>query len=87
MGRTFGLQRQQIGGREVENIHITRALVGRVLQHFKPYWVQWAIIFVCIVISVGLGLLPPLVVRAILDNAIPNKDTACSTCWQALLLA
>ncbi|NSW57300.1 MAG: ABC transporter ATP-binding protein [Armatimonadetes bacterium] len=54
---------------------ITRARLSRVAQHFKPYWLQWIAIILCIAATSGLGVLPPLCVRGILDNAIPDKDS------------
>lgn len=73
MDRTFGLHRQ-FGGAERPTVQITRVLVKRVLQHFKPYKWQWVVIFLCIAASAYLTALSPQVVRAILDNAIPRKD-------------
>lgn len=73
MNRTFGLQRDY-GNPQRPTVQITRALVKRVLQHFKPYRWQWAVIFVCIAASAYLTALSPQVVRAILDQAIPQKN-------------
>ncbi|MHB8993724.1 MAG: ABC transporter ATP-binding protein [Armatimonadota bacterium] len=78
MSRTFGLQRQEIGGPR-SDVRITRALVGRVLQHFKPYRWKWALIFVCIVIGALLNAVSPLIVRAIIDHAIPDKNVRLLT--------
>jgi ATP-binding cassette subfamily B protein len=74
VGRTFGLQREDLGGERVP-VHITRALIKRVLQHFKPYWLQWLVILICIAASAYLTALPPQAVRGILDHAIPEKNT------------
>ena len=74
MGRTFGLRRQATAGREHEPVKIDRARLRRVFRYFAPYWPQWIVIFVCIAATSGLGVLPPLCVRGILDNAIPDKD-------------
>ena len=53
---------------------LEREQLRRAIGYFAPYKVQWLIIFVCIALNAGLGILPPLVVRAILDKAIPLKD-------------
>lgn len=73
-GRTFGLQRQEMGEPDRPPVKVDRARLGRVARYFAPYWPQWIIIFLCIATTAGLGVLPPLCVRGILDHAIPGKD-------------
>ena len=73
MSRTFGLQRQEIGGTR-SDVQITRALVRRVLEHFRPYRWKWLLIFTCIVVGVVLNTISPQIVRAIIDHAIPEKN-------------
>lgn len=75
MQRTFGLHRQFGEEGERPERPITMAEVRRVFGYFLPYWVQWVIILLCIAATSGLGVLPPLCVRAIIDDAIPDKDT------------
>jgi ATP-binding cassette subfamily B protein len=73
MQRTFGLQSHaSAGGGPTEPI--TRARLGRVARYFRPYWLQWVAIFLCLGATAGLGVLPPLCVRGILDHAIPDKN-------------
>ncbi len=72
--RTFGLQRQDMGGPDQEPVKVDRARLGRVARYFAPYWPQWIVIFLCIAATAGLGVLPPLCVRGILDHAIPDQD-------------
>ena len=74
MQRTFGLHRQASAGNDGAPVKVTRAGLRRVARHFKPYWAQWLVILVCIAAAAVLGVLPPLCVRAILDQAIPDKD-------------
>ena len=74
MQRTFGLHRQPSAGNDGAPVKVTRAGLRRVARHFKPYWAQWLVILVCIAAAAVLGVLPPLCVRAILDQAIPDKD-------------
>jgi ATP-binding cassette subfamily B protein len=74
MGRTYGLQRQPMAGPDFVPLPITRARLGRVASYFRPYWIQWIVIVLCIAASSGLGVLPPLCVRGILDQAIPHKN-------------
>jgi ATP-binding cassette subfamily B protein len=51
-----------------------RAIVPRVVRYFKPYTRSWLLILLCIGASAVLSLLPPLLVREIIDVALPNKD-------------
>jgi len=51
-----------------------RVIVPRVLRYFKPYIWQWLVILVCILTSAGLNLLPPLLVREIIDVALPQGN-------------
>jgi len=74
MQRTFGLQRQASAGADGPPVPITRARLGRVARYFVPYWLQWVTILLCIAATSGLGVLPPLYVRGILDHAIPDKN-------------
>lgn len=75
MGRTYGFQRQFEGGdRPDGKIVIERAKPKRVAKYLAPYWKQWLVIFACVAAAAGLGVVPPLLVRTILDHAIPNRD-------------
>jgi len=74
MSRTFGMQKQPWGGGTDAPVKITKANLKRVAGYFKPYWREWSVIVVCIALMSGLGVLPPLLVRSILDDAIPGKD-------------
>ncbi len=72
MSRTFGLQHQFDDRRAP--VKIERARLRRVARCFAPYWRQWLLIFACVAATSALGVLPPLCVRGILDDAIPHKD-------------
>lgn len=54
---------------------VTRQLLLRVLSYSKPYTTQIIAMLFMILISTGLGLLTPLVLRDLIDNTIPNGDT------------
>jgi ATP-binding cassette subfamily B protein len=58
---------------------IDRALVRRVLSYARPYKAQVAIVLVTIVVISLLSLLPPLLMRALLDTAIPQGDLRMGT--------
>lgn len=79
MGRTFGLHHHHHhhidpDDESIRDQPVTRARLGRVLSYFKPYWAQWIAILLCIAATSGLGVLPPLLVRGILDQAIPERN-------------
>ena len=76
MPRTFGLQNRNVGGAPEDGkvVPLEREQIRRALGYFAPYKKQWWIIFACIALNAGLGILPPLVVRDILDNAIPHHN-------------
>lgn len=61
-------------GEEAEKVTITRERVRRIVGYFKPYWREAFAILGVIVVAALLGLLPPLLLRTLLDQAIPHKD-------------
>jgi len=57
-----------------EKPKITRSLLKRVLHYAAPYrWLMVAMLLL-ILASTGLGLLSPLIMRDMIDHAIPSKD-------------
>lgn len=75
MGRTFGLQRSGYRDNgDQEKIPLERRLLGRVVGYFAPYWRPSLIILACVAVVAALGLIPPLLVRAILDQALPSGN-------------
>ncbi len=75
MGRTYGFQRQFEGGDgPTGKITIVRARPKRVARYLAPYWKHWLVIFTCVAATAALGVVPPLLVRAILDHAIPDRN-------------
>ncbi len=58
-----------------EKPKITIQLLKRVLQYAKPYKRQLLGVLVLILAHTGLQLLTPLVLRDLIDNTIPAKDT------------
>jgi len=75
LARTYGLHRhftkEGFDGRPPE---INRAGLKRIGEYFRPYWFQWSLILLCIIVAAGLNVLPPFCVALILDRAIPNED-------------
>ncbi len=53
---------------------IDRALLRRVWSYGRPYLPSLIGILATILIISGLGVVPPILIRQLLDEAIPNKD-------------
>jgi ATP-binding cassette subfamily B protein len=49
---------------------ISRGLILRVLAYAKPYWGQLLTMLLMILVTTGIGLLTPLIVRDMLDNVL-----------------
>jgi ATP-binding cassette subfamily B protein len=49
-------------------------LLKRILSYFKPYRWPLVLAILIILIQTSLSLVPPLVLRSIVDEAFPNKD-------------
>ncbi len=57
-----------------EKPRITRALLKRVLYYAKPYRRLMVGMLLLILAGTGLGLLSPLIMRNLIDQAIPSRD-------------
>lgn len=55
---------------------VSRSLLQRVWHFARPYTKQVLLLLVTIFIITGLSLLPPLLIRDLLDNAIPNRNVS-----------
>jgi ATP-binding cassette subfamily B protein len=61
-------------GEQAERATVSRAQLARIVGWFRPYWREAAAILVVIACAAMLGLLSPLLLRQVLDVAIPHKD-------------
>lgn len=68
-----------------EKPKITWPLLKRVLEYARPYRGLLIALLLLILASTGLSLLTPLILRDLIDNTIPNKDTN-RLIWLALAL-
>lgn len=59
-----------------ETPQVTWPLINRVMQYARPYWTLIALMLVTILLTTGLGLLPPLIFRELINNVFPNGDAA-----------
>ncbi|MCQ2419873.1 MAG: ABC transporter ATP-binding protein, partial [Clostridia bacterium] len=55
---------------------VTKELLLRILSYLKPYWVQFILVFVTILLSATVGLLPSIITGRIVDEALIGKDMA-----------
>jgi ATP-binding cassette subfamily B protein len=62
---------------------ISRDLLRRVATFASPYWGQAALLILLITLTSLLGLVPPLLLRDLIDNALPSRDVARLN-WLAL---
>src|SRR4030065_549107 len=59
---------------ETDRPKVSRGLLRRVGGHARAYWGWVGVILVTILVISLLSLLPPLLIRDLLDHAIPQKD-------------
>lgn len=53
---------------------VTGPLLKRILPYLAPYWVGFILVFVTILTSAALGLLPSLITGRIVDEALLGDD-------------
>ncbi len=53
---------------------VTRALLGRVWNFARPYTRHVLLLLVTILLTTGVTLMSPLLMRALIDDAIPNQN-------------
>src|SRR5581483_10153416 len=62
------------GSRERQPLRAPRATLRRALGLFRPYWGLSLLLVVIITLSSLIGLVPPLLIRRILNDALPQRD-------------
>ena len=53
---------------------VTGKLILRILSYLKPYWFQFTLVFLAILISAGVGLLPSIITGKIVDEALVGRN-------------
>ena len=53
---------------------VSGALLRRILGYLKPYWLQFLLVFVTILLSAVVGLLPSILTGRIVDEALVGKN-------------
>ena len=72
---------------EQDRPNLDRALLRRVLRYAKPYRGLLALILVTIVVITLVSLVPPLLMRDLIDRAIPDEDLGRVTFLGLLMVA
>ena len=55
---------------------VDAALIKRILSYLKPYSLQFILVFVTILVSAAVGLLPSIITGRIVDEALVGRDMA-----------
>ena len=60
---------------EKQNVpKVSWALIKRILGYLKPYWLQFLLVFLTILVSAGVGLLPSIITGRIVNEALVGKN-------------
>ena len=66
---------------------VSRELLRRVLGYARPYRGRMALLLLCILATIGLGLLTPLIFRDLIDRTLPAGDFVRLNLLAAALVA
>ena len=55
-------------------VHFDRENLLRILGYLRPYTWHCVAILICIAASSGIGVIPPLLIRQLIDEALPERD-------------
>jgi ATP-binding cassette subfamily B protein len=61
---------------KMDRPNVSRQLLRRVVRTARPYWVPAFITLAAILIISLLGLIPPLLIRELIDHALPEQNLA-----------
>ena len=53
---------------------VNGALLRRILSYLTPYWPQFLLVFITILLSAVVGLLPSIITGRIVDEALVGKN-------------
>jgi len=81
-----GIGRIDYEGRDAQSPRLRHASVRRVARCFAPYWRLILAILAVVVASAALNVAPPLLIKAIIDDAIPSHDLARLTALVAAMV-
>ena len=85
MGRGLGPRGFLTEEEKANRPKVTKELLLRILSYLKPYWLQFLLVFVAILLSAAVGLLPSIITGRIVDEALVGRNMELLI--QLLLLA
>ncbi len=59
---------------EKDKPKISKKILGRIFKYYLPYWKLLVLLVFCIISTSALGLIPSIMVKRIIDVALPGKD-------------
>ncbi|HZK53251.1 MAG TPA: ABC transporter ATP-binding protein [Desulfosporosinus sp.] len=69
-----GVGRLRFADETIEMPKVTKKMLLRILSYFIPYWKRMLLVIGCIIVTSILGLVPPMLIKNIIDIALPQKD-------------
>ena len=70
-----GMMRSHLTEEEKQNMpKVTKELIFRILGYLKPYTIQFLFVFIAILLSSALGLLPSIIIGKIVDKALVDRN-------------
>jgi len=55
-------------------VKVSGKMLARIGKYFIPYWKQMILVFLILIATSLLGLVPPVLVQKIIDEALPDKN-------------
>lgn len=86
-GSGMGIGKIDYLGESSKSVRSARPTFQRIAQYFRPYRPLLALIFLCLLLGALAGQITPLVMRAILDKALPRRDGRLLLALVAALVA
>ncbi|GIW04962.1 MAG: hypothetical protein KatS3mg059_1582 [Thermomicrobiales bacterium] len=65
----------------------TGARFGALPRFFRPYWKRVVLTIVAILLTAGIGLINPILLKLIIDDAIPSRDLGKLYLYVGLMVA
>lgn len=69
-----GIGRMRFADEKVELPKVTQKMAARILGYFAPYWIQMLLVIGSIIATSILGLVPPILIKTIIDRALPQRN-------------
>ena len=69
-----GIGRLRFANEKMEMPKVTKKMLARIFSYFIPYWMRMVLVIGSIIVASILGLVPPILIRNIIDKALPQKD-------------